>query len=61
MTLLAEISMVETFVNWLIPMTMAFLTVTLGDLWNRRLNIVLGGFHYFCDSPFNEMRDSAYL
>jgi hypothetical protein len=27
---------------WLIPLTMAFLSVTLKDLVNRRLNIILG-------------------
>jgi hypothetical protein len=33
----------EAFTSWLIPLTMAFLSVTLGDLTNRNLNIVLGG------------------
>jgi len=35
--------LMEVFTNWLIPLTMAFLSVTLGDLANRRLNMVLGG------------------
>jgi hypothetical protein len=33
----------EAFTSWLIPLTMAFLSVTLKDLANRNLNIVLGG------------------
>ena len=33
----------EAFTNWLIPLTMAFLSVTLGDLANRYLNMVLSG------------------
>ena len=36
---------VEAFGSWLIPLTMAFLSVTLGDLANRNLNMVLGGFY----------------
>ena len=35
----------EAFVNWLIPLTMAFLSVTLGGLANRYLNMVLGGLY----------------
>ena len=35
----------ETLASWLIPLTMAFLSVTLGDLANRDLNMVLGGFY----------------
>jgi hypothetical protein len=35
----------EAFVNWLIPMTMAFLSVTLESLTNRNLNMVLGGLY----------------
>jgi len=37
------LAIVEAFGNWLIPLTMAFLSVTLGDLANRNLNMVLGG------------------
>ena len=40
----ARLAIVETFANWLIPSSMAFLSVTLGDLTNRYLNMVLGGF-----------------
>ena len=39
----ARLAIVEAFTNWLIPLTMAFLSVTLGDLANRYLNMVLGG------------------
>jgi hypothetical protein len=35
----------EAFANWLIPMTMAFLSVTLESLINRNLNMVLGGLY----------------
>ena len=35
----------ETLASWLIPLTMAFLSVTLGDLANRDLNMVLGGLY----------------
>jgi len=35
----------EAFTSWLIPLTMAFLSVTLGDLANRNLNMVLGGLY----------------
>ena len=35
----------EVFASWLIPLTMAFLSVTLGDLVNRNLNMVLGGLY----------------
>jgi hypothetical protein len=35
----------EAFYSWLIPLTMAFLSVTLGDLANRDLNMVLGGLY----------------
>jgi hypothetical protein len=34
----------EAFTSFLIPLTMAFLSVTLGGLANRSLNLVLGGF-----------------
>jgi len=43
MTLRARLAIVEAFTSWLIPLTMAFLSVTLGDLANRNLNMVLGG------------------
>ncbi|MCJ7630914.1 hypothetical protein MUP77_00740 [Candidatus Bathyarchaeota archaeon] len=33
----------ETFADWLIPLTMAFLSVTLGYWANRNLNMVMGG------------------
>ena len=39
----ARLAIGEAFVNWLIPLTMAFLSVTLGGLANRYLNMVLGG------------------
>jgi len=35
----------EAFTSWLIPLTMAFLSVTLGGLANRNLNMVLGGLY----------------
>lgn len=41
----ARLAIVETFSNWLIPLTMAFLSVTLGGLANRYLNMVLGGLY----------------
>jgi hypothetical protein len=37
----------EAFIGWLIPLTMAFLSVTLGDMANRNLNMVLGGLYTF--------------
>ena len=40
---LARLYVGEAFTSWLIPLTMAFLSVTLGDLANRYLNMVLGG------------------
>jgi hypothetical protein len=40
-----RLAIAEVFGSWLIPLTMAFLSVTLGDLANRDLNIVLGGFY----------------
>jgi hypothetical protein len=40
----ARIAIGETLISWLIPLTMAFLSVTLEGLANRTLNIVLGGF-----------------
>jgi hypothetical protein len=39
----ARLAILEVFSSWLIPMTIAFLSVTLGDLANRSLNMVLGG------------------
>ena len=39
----ARIAIGETLTSWLIPLTMAFLSVTLGGLANSILNIVLGG------------------
>jgi len=41
----ARLAIVETFANWLIPLTMAFLSVTLESLANRYLNMVLGGLY----------------
>ena len=41
----ARLAIVEAFANWLIPLTMAFLSVTLGGLANRYLNMVLGGLY----------------
>ena len=35
----------ETCIGWLIPLTMAFLSVTLEDFANRNLNVVLGGLY----------------
>jgi hypothetical protein len=43
MTLRTRTAIMEAFTSWLIPLTMAFLSVTLGDLANRNLNMVLGG------------------
>jgi hypothetical protein len=43
MTLSARGAIAEAFASWLIPLTMASLSVTLGDVANRNLNIVLGG------------------
>jgi FtsH-binding integral membrane protein len=43
MTLRARTAIAEAFASWLIPLTMAFLSVTLGDSANRDLNMVLGG------------------
>jgi lipopolysaccharide export LptBFGC system permease protein LptF len=40
----ARLAIGEAFTSWLIPLTMAFLSVTLGYLANRSLNMVLGGF-----------------
>ena len=42
---LSRLYIVEAFISWLIPLTMAFLSVTLGDLANRNLNMVLGGLY----------------
>jgi len=41
----ARLAIGEAFGSWLIPLTMAFLSVTLGDLTNRNLNVVLGGLY----------------
>lgn len=41
----ARLAIVETFANWLIPSTMAFLSVTLEGLADRYLNMVLGGLY----------------
>jgi hypothetical protein len=40
-----HLAIVEAFANWLIPLTMAFLSVTLEGLANRYLNMVLGGLY----------------
>jgi hypothetical protein len=40
-----RLAIAEVFGSWLIPLSMAFLSVTLGDLANRDLNMVLGGFY----------------
>jgi len=40
----ARLAIGEVFTSWLIPLTMAFLSVTLGDSANRSVNMVLGGF-----------------
>src|SRR5512136_2947556 len=39
----ARLGIIETFANWLIPLTMAFLSVTLGYWANRYLNMIMGG------------------
>jgi hypothetical protein len=45
MTLETDLFLVmEVSASWLIPLTMAYLTVTVGNLANRRLNLALGGF-----------------
>jgi hypothetical protein len=41
----ARLAIGEAFGSWLVPLTMAFLSVTLGDLVNRNLNMVLGGLY----------------
>ena len=41
----ARLAIVEAFANWLIPLIMAFLSVTLEGLANRYLNMVLGGLY----------------
>jgi hypothetical protein len=43
----ARLAILEAFVSWLIPLTMAFLSVTLEDLTNSILNMVLGGLYIF--------------
>jgi hypothetical protein len=43
MTKNARLAIGEAFGSWLIPLTMAFLSVTLGDSANSILNMVLGG------------------
>ena len=40
-----RLAIVETLANWLIPSTMAFLSVTLVGLANRYLNMVVGGLY----------------
>jgi hypothetical protein len=40
-----RLAIVEAFADWLIPLTMAFLSVTLEGLANRYLNMVLGGLY----------------
>lgn len=37
----------EAVVNWLIPMAVAFLSVTLEGAANRNMNLVFGGFYTF--------------
>ena len=41
----ARLAIVEVFADWLIPLTMAFLSVTLMGLANRYMNMVLGGLY----------------
>jgi len=41
----ARLAIGEAFGSWLVPLTMAFLSVTLGDVANRNLNMVLGGLY----------------
>ena len=43
MILRTRLAISEAFTSFLIPLTMAFLSVTLGDLANRNLNMVLSG------------------
>lgn len=45
MALQPELAMAETLMNWLIPLTMAFITVTLSDQVARRLNVILAGVY----------------
>ena len=40
-----RLAIAEAFGSWLIPLTMAFLSVTLGDSANRNLDMVLGGLY----------------
>lgn len=40
-----RLATMEAFANWLIPMTMAFLSVTLVGVANRYLNLALGGVY----------------
>jgi hypothetical protein len=39
----AHAAILDALASWLIPLTMAFLSVTLGNLANSILNMVLGG------------------
>jgi hypothetical protein len=41
----SRLAIMEVFADWLIPLTMAFLSVTLVGLANRYLNMVLGGLY----------------
>jgi hypothetical protein len=43
MALSPELALGETLTNWLIPLTMVFLSTSLGKVTARRLNLVLGG------------------
>ena len=36
------LAILELFVNWFIPLTMAFLTLSLKDDLNRRVNLIMG-------------------
>jgi hypothetical protein len=45
MTLSARGAIAEAFASWLIPLTVAFLSVTLEDFANRNLNMVLSGLY----------------
>ena len=40
-----DLSLLETLSNWLVPMVMAFLSVTLADSANRWLNLVMGAIY----------------
>ena len=42
MVLWPELAFAESLINWLIPLTMAFLSITLKDEFNKKANLALG-------------------